>query len=171
MVTYNFYLGTESHYLSSCIRVETDGQGNISSASSSTSGSGAGTRTTNQGETSLEVGFSSGTDSSSEVVCHTITDIKNMYAEIISVITSNEIRTFVPSVTIDEDALLSTVMEELDFEYYYADTNDSDDLFGYSDVLSLSSTGTFSIENVKENFEDIMRNIQSTRTYLNNANF
>ena len=50
-------------------------------------------------------------------------------------------------------------------------TNDSDDLFGYSDVLSLSSNSTFSIDNVKENFEDIMRNLHATRTYLDSANF
>ena len=171
MPVYNFYIGSGNHS-SLCCRCVTDGHGHISSASS-TSGSGSGlfSGTTNEGQTSLEVGFSHGTDSSSEVVCYTITDITNMYNEIIQVIIDNEIRAFVPSILIDEDKLLETVMNELDFEYYYADSNDSDDLFGYSDVLSLSSNSTFSIDNVKENFEDIMRNLHATRTYLDSANF
>ena len=90
-----------------------------------------------------------------------------MFKKIISTILSNELENYTPPEPIDEEELLKLILQELDYETYYEDDNDSNNLDGYSDIISLSSNSTFTIMDVKENYEDIIRNITATSNYLN----
>lgn len=92
-----------------------------------------------------------------------------MFTEIIRTIISNELENFTPGRPINENDLLIQIIEELDYDTRYHDENDSNDLDGYSDIISLSSNSTFTISDVKENYDNILGNIIAVDEYLLDA--
>ena len=172
MGQYNFNAGTSSHM---CCEVKTDGNCSIIKLDITESEAGSDGNSTAQnsstpGNTSMDVGLSTGSDSSSEIVCtYTISSIVTLFEEIVQTILSNELENYTPPQPIDETAMLSQIMRELQYHERYHDDNDSDNLEGYSDIISISSNSTFTINDVKDNYEDILHNIGTVKDYLNTA--
>lgn len=148
-------MGSSSH---SCCQVQTDDRAGIIKVSLSDRGD------------SMDVGLSAGSDSSFGVVCeHTLTDIQTLFEEIISTILLNELNKFSPVNPIDETALMAKLIDELEYDDRFRDENDSDNLSGYSDIISISSNSTFTETDVKENYSDILRNIAIANDFLNSV--
>lgn len=167
MVKYNFYLGYGSSVVHAC-SCETDTRGSITDCSTSDrSGSKTQGSSSAAMRSSLEAHGTGSTPSDSDVTCYTIQDIETMYQEIIEFIMSNELRKFeIPSI-IDEDKLLEKVLQELNYELFFDDgDDDSDNLFGYSDIVSVSSDSTLNMNEMCGNFNDIMLSIRNTYSYL-----
>jgi len=144
----------------------------------------AGTGDTSAGSTSMHVGFTSG-ESGSELTSQTgeeeeveqlsaeceqewLDNLNELYMEIIKNIINSALQTFVPGQPIDEELLLKTVLDEMNYEQYYIDDTDSDNTFGLSDMMSESSAST-AYTTVEDEFKDILRNIEVTKTYLQHA--
>lgn len=155
MGIYTFFLGSSSH---SCCNVQTNDRAGIIKVSLSDKGN------------SMDVGLSQGSDTTSEIVCeHTITDIKTLFEEIVATIISNELNNFTPANPINEEELMEQLIQEIEYDDRFRDDNDSDNLSGYSDIISISSNSTFTISDVKKNYEDILRNIAIANDFLNSA--
>jgi len=56
----------------------------------------------------------------------------------------------------------------MNYEQYYADETDSDDTFGWSDLMSESSAST-TLVSIDEEFNDIIRNLENTMGFLTHA--
>lgn len=152
-------MGSSSHV---CCNITTDDRCGILKVSLSDKDSST------PGNTSMDVGISSASDTTSEIVCtYILEDVVDMFTEIIRTIMSNELENFVPPVPIDEQELLIKLLEELNYDELFEDDNDSNNLDGYSDIISLSSNSTFTINDVKENYEDILRNTAAVDNFLN----
>ena len=156
MVVYNFCLGSDGSRTSS-VKCETDGCGKIVSCDTSeTSGK----------KNSLDVQVSDQSDysyDSYDSVIHTIKDIKNMYKEILRVIAENELQKYQIPVYLDENNLLEIVLEDLDYQLECH----SDNLSGYSDIISVTSgDSAFTVDEVHETFSDLLRSLENTRKYL-----
>ena len=143
----------------------------------------AGTGDTSAGSTSMHVGVTSG-ESGSELTSQTgeedveqlsaecekewLDSLDELYMEIIKNIINSVLQTFIPGQPINEQLLLKTILDEMNYEQYYIDDTDSDNTFGLSDIMSESSAST-AFQTIEDEFNDVMRNIGVTRTYLNQA--
>lgn len=137
MVTYNFYLGIGStQTLCAC---KTNDNGKIIECDTTP--------------------YDDGID-------YTIEDVENMYKEILDVIAKNELQNYTIPTGINENQLLKAVLDELNYSVIFHDDNDSDDVFGYSDILSVSENATIHADEMCENYEDILRSIANTGLYL-----
>lgn len=137
MTVYNFYLGTGSH-LCTCTTTE---DGTITSVT--------GNLVENASVSDVTLDF-------------TIHDIENMYEEILQTIRNNEINTVEISNKVDENALLKELLEQLEYDLVFHDDNDSDNLLGYSDIVSVSSQSTFCLDDVSRHYQEILLSIQNT---------
>lgn len=131
----------------------------------------------------MNVGISSGDNTCSEVTsdyegieqlsaeCEQawLSNLNAIYSNIIGNIIESALQTsFVPGQPIDEEALLKTILDEMNYEQYFIDDTDSDNTFGLSDLMSESSAST-AYQTIEDEFQDVLRNIQITRNYLNHA--
>lgn len=176
MVTYNFYLGTAQSGQQSVV-CETDEMGRIvggdlSSTSSESGGCSSGlpgtsTSGLNTGDSSMNVLYSSSGEGGDTIVYHTIEDISRLYEEIIEFITNYEISKFEVSTNIDEDKILMYLIDNLGYVYEdVSDDDDSDNLFGYSDILSVSSDSVFDLNRVSSTYQEIVDSIHLTEKIL-----
>lgn len=119
------------------------------------------------GHTSLEFGVSSGHQSDPVFyLAHNLDDIEKMFDEIIKVIVESEARKYGPEV-FDQAKLEQEVLSELERFRDIIDDADSDDLRGFSDIISIDTESTIDLSSIKEQFEDILFNIRAEREYLN----
>jgi hypothetical protein len=176
MVIYNFYLGT-AHSGQQSVLCETDEMGRIvggdlSSTSSESGGCSSGLPGTsssglNTGDSSMNVLYSSSGEGGDGVVYHTIQDISRLYEEIIDFITNYEISKIEVNTGIDEDKILSEIIDKLGYVYEdVSDDDDSDNLFGYSDILSVSSDSVFDLNRVSSTYQEIVDSIYITEKIL-----
>ena len=139
-VFYNFYLGTGSH-LCTCSTKED------------------GTITSVTGSLNVQDTYS---DPPSSAINYTIHNITNLYEEILQIIRENEINSIQFNTNFDEDALLKELLEQLEYDLVFHDDTDSDNLFGYSDIVSVSSQSTFCLDDVSRHYQEILLSIQNT---------
>lgn len=176
MVFYNFFLGSAQCRLGS-VTCETDSLGKIihcelSSTSSESGGCSSGLPGTsssghNTGDSSMNVLYSSSGEGGDGIVYHTIEDVTRLYEEIIEFINNYEISKIVVNTTIDEDKILSEIIDKLGYVYEdVSDDDDSDNLFGYSDILSVSSDSVYDINKVCETYKEIINSIEITEKIL-----
>ena len=153
MVVYNFCLGSAG-FGTTTVKCETDGCGKIVSCDTSETSGKKG---------SLDVQVSDQSECSYDSVIHTIKDIKNMYKEILRVIAENELQQYQIPEYIDENDLLEKVLEDLEYQLECY----SDNLSGYSDIISVTSgDSAFTVDEVHETYSDILKSLENTRKYL-----
>lgn len=153
MGQYSFIVGLGS--FQTC-NVDTDGKCKIRKIRMSSS---------DGGDTSLEIGVSSRSESDMSLT-YKIEDVSRMFEEIVRVIMENELRDYTSPTPVDEEKLMQEIMADLDYHKKFIDENDSNDLHGFSDIVSLSSAETIDINYVKEQFEDIKFNLIAEHKYL-----
>ena len=160
MRTYYFLMGGTGLETKPSVKCVTDGNGTILSCNTSeTSGN----------KRSIDAQFgSSGSDETSECTVHVIEDIENMYNEIIETIFRNELQAWVIPEDLDQQEILTAVLEDIKYELFYeSSTDQSDNLSGYSDIISLSSDTVVSVEDLCDTYKDMMQSIKNTLGYLN----
>ena len=154
MGQYSFVLGLGS--FNTCT-VDTDGKCKIRKIRMSSS---------DGGDTSLEIGVSSRSESDMSLT-YTIEDISKRFEEIMTIILENELRNFEITEDIDEAELMAEIMADLEKHREFIDENDSNDLHGFSDIVSLSSAETIDFDFIKEQFQDIQFVLDTEYSYLN----
>jgi hypothetical protein len=117
------------------------------------------------GETSLEIGVSSRSESDLSLT-YRIEDVSKMFEEIIKVIMENELKNYNNDESVDEDRLTEQIMADLQNYRDFTDENDSNDLHGFSDIVSLSSAETIDIGYIKEQYQDLGFLLQLEYDYL-----
>ena len=153
MGQYSFILGLGS--FNTCT-VDTDGKCKIRKIRVNSS---------DGGDTSLEIGVSSRSESDQSLT-YTIEDVSRRFEEIIITILENELRNY-ENVTPDiEKELREEIMVDLQKYRDFTDENDSNDLHGFSDVVSLSSAETIDFDFIKEQYEDLKFMLQLEYDYL-----
>ena len=157
MGKYSFLLGSAS--FQTCT-VDTDGKCKIRKIRVNSSDGG--------GDTSLEIGVSSRSESDLSLT-YQIEDQTRMFEEIIKIIMENELRNYVSPTPIDEQALMDEIMRDLEYNKQFIDEDDSNDLHGFSDIVSINSAETIDIGYIREQFEDIKYNIDAEYKYLSQA--
>lgn len=176
MVIYNFFLGTAQSGQQS-LKCETDAlgkiiHGDLSSTSSESGGCSSGLPGTSSsghvtGDSSMNVLYSSSGEGDDGIVYHTIEDVTRLYEEIIEFINNYEISKIVVNTTIDEDKILSDIIDKLGYVYEeVSDDDDSDNLFGYSDILSVSSDSVYDLDRVSLSYQEIINSIEITEKIL-----
>lgn len=159
MVLYNFIIGADGLIPQTAISCNTDGEGHvISCETSETSGK----------KGSLDVNISTSSQTGSGTGPYTLCDIIDIYDEIIKVIAENELNMFAFPENIDPESLLLEVLRDLD-EIIYTISEPSDNLSGFSDSASSSAGGCgckLTMDDVNDNYQDVLAAIQNTKNYL-----
>lgn len=157
MVLYNFIIGVDGLTPQSAISCKTDGEGHvISCQTSETSGK----------KGSLDVNISTSSQTGSTIL--DLCDIIDIYDQIIKVIIDNELNNFEFPDHVDPDLLLLEVLKDID-NIIYTVSEPSDNLSGFSDSASLTSGSTgckVTMDDVVDNFQDVIAAIQNTKNYL-----
>ena len=157
MVLYNFIIGASGLTPHTALSCKTDGEGHvISCETSETSGK----------KGSLNVNISTSSQTGSDSGTFTLCDIINIYEQILKTIADNELNSFVIPEFIDSESLLLEVLKDIE-NITYTMSEPSDNLSGFSDSAS-SSAGEckLTIDNVMENYEDVIAAIQNNKNYL-----
>ena len=118
------------------------------------------------------IGNSTNSDSSSEHITYTIEDVETLYETIMNVIIKNEIRKIKYPTDFDVDVLMNEIMEEI---YRMVDTRcDTNSLssgnLGFS-TESETSGSTISIQEVRDDFKEILASLDVGNSYLVSYSF
>lgn len=157
MVLYNFIIGVDRLVPQPSISCNTDGEGHvISCETSETSGK----------KGSLDVNISTNSQTGSGTGPYTLCDLIDIYDQIIKTISDNELNIFVFPDSIDPDSLILEVLQDID-NIIYTISEPSDNLSGFGDSASSSSRGCkVTIDDVTDNYQDVLAAIQNTKNYL-----
>ena len=125
---------------------------------------------TTQGNTSLDAIPTTNTQSTpippSEEPEYTITLVECLYREIMEAIDANILNSYQPMNAFNETELLDEVMQELDYNNYFHDCSDSDNLFGFSDIGSVTSEESITVHDVKKFYSELLKSINNTDSYI-----